>query len=127
MCVFVWELEVFAGKQKYCDIHLKRPTPDGTVFTFHNVDLRVIQIDQLNTPIQRAVGILSIFNLLLLGYVAKLEINRCHRIKIVAGHYREAMRSVSLWGSVLMVVFFLLHIVLRAVYFFDAISLLSLT
>ena len=101
-------------------IHLKKATPDGTIFLFNHVNLRVIQIDQLNTAMQRTVGILSIVSLLLLGYVAKVEIDRCQRIKITSGHYRDAMRSVSLWGSVVMIVFFVVHLILRALYFFNA-------
>ena len=91
-----------------------------TIFLFNHVNLRVIQIDQLNTAMQRTVGILSIVSLLLLGYVAKVEIDRCQRIKITSGHYRDAMRSVSLWGSVVMIVFFVVHLILRALYFFNA-------
>jgi len=101
-------------------IHLKKATPDGTIFLFNHVNLRVIQIDQLNTAMQRTVGILSIVSLLLLGYVAKVEIDRCQRIKITSGHYRDAMRSVSLWGSVVMIVLFIVHLILRALYFFNA-------
>jgi Ca2+-binding EF-hand superfamily protein len=100
-------------------IHIKRPTSAGSIFEFHEVNLRVIQIDQLNTPIQRSVGILSIFVLILLGYVAKVEIDQCQRIKLISGHYRVAMRSLSLWGSVIMILFFIVHLILRAVYFFN--------
>ncbi len=99
-------------------IVLEKPTSAGTIFNFKTVDLRVVQIDQLNTPIQRVVVVLSFFCFILLLYIAKIEIDRCKRIKIIKGHYRDAMRSISLWGSILMIVLFVIHIVLRSMYFF---------
>ena len=100
-------------------LRLKRPSSMGTIFLFDEISLRVVQLDQLNTPIQRAVGILLIICLCLLGYVAKVEVDRCKHIKVVSGHYRGAMRSVSLWGAIIMIILFVLHLLLRAVYFFD--------
>jgi hypothetical protein len=100
-------------------IELKKTSSASTIFIFQNVVLDVFQIDQLNTPIQRVVGIITIINFGLLGYVGVVEINRCKRIKIVNGHYKDAMRSFSLWGSILMMLFFVIHLLLRMVYFFN--------
>lgn len=98
---------------------LEKPGFVGTVFEFKQVKLRVVQIDQLNTPMQRVVAGLLLVALALIGYVIKIEMVRIQRIKIVTGHYSEAMRSLALWSSGFMLVFFVCHLVLRAAYFFN--------